>query len=651
MSEVGFSDSSIPLRPTARVGGFLLEKKLDEDNLGSHWEAEEVELGRRVALRFLAQELASDPEQASRFKKEANAAARLRHPAFVRLHGIEEKDGHLFMVQELVPGRRNLYADFEERNRAGWKASKTTCSDTVKRFLVLAEGLAVAHKAGIVHRNISPRNLHLDEDGSLRLADFGMAMVGNQEEWSAPTGSTAFEMTGAPGTSSSANKGGGKQVRPYYVSPEQTMADREGLDHRADIFSLATVLYEALCGERAFDGPTVSEVLLQVSAGNPFDDRTIKKKVPADLLSILEHALEKKPGDRYQDMESLAADLQAFLAKTPVAAHKGGLGYRGKLWVRRHPAVTVGSGLAAASLLVGIPIWSEWSRSEAEVDRLAQVLLMVQARSASANTGSTNVVPALDTPAPMGKLWMVAIGVSNYQDDSLDLDAPVKDVDALIGCFRGHSGKGEMFSDIEVIRLVNEEVNSGSIVEARHRLAKEANTNDTILVFIAGHGVRAFGDYYFLTSDATMENPGNGISGDAINKFVTWDRILPTRRLLLYDTCQSGESVGGTRGVEPILAEEELRNVASEGSGIYIIAASTSQGLARENPGQGVFTAGILEGMKGLANMNQDSYISVDELKSFVMNYVREATDGAQKVTVPRVEAGEGFYLGFISGS
>ena len=348
MNEAGFSNSPIPLRATARVGGFLLEKKLNEDNLGSLWEAEEVELGRRVALRFLAQELASDPEQASRFKKEANAAARLRHPAFVRLHGIEEEGGHLFMVQELVPGRRNLYADFDERNRAGWKTSKAACRDAVEHFLVLAEGLAVAHEAGIVHRNISPRNLYLDEDGSLRLADFGMAMVGNQDEWSAPTGSTAFEMTDAPGTNAGTSKGGGKQVRPYYVSPEQTMADREGLDHRADIFSLAAVLYEALCGERAFDGPTVSEVLLQVSAGNPFDDRTIKKTVPADLLSILRHALEKKPGDRYQDMASLAVDLQAFLAKIPVGAHGGGLGYRGKLWMRRHPAVTVGSGLAAA---------------------------------------------------------------------------------------------------------------------------------------------------------------------------------------------------------------------------------------------------------------------------------------------------------------
>jgi len=311
---MGSSNSDITLRPTARVGGFLLEKKLDEDNLGSLWEADEVELGRKVALRFLAPELASDEEQASRFKKEANAAARLRHPAFVRLHGIEEQGGHLFMVQELVPGRRSLYADVDERNRSGWKTSGKSCRKTVERFVVLAEGLAVAHEAGIVHRNISTRNLYLDEDGSLRLADFGMAMVGNQEEWSSPTGSTAFEMTGAPGTEANVSTGGGKQIRPYYVSPEQTMANREAIDHRADIFSLAAVLYEALCGERAFDGPTVSEVLLQVSAGNPFSGRAIERVAPPDLLSTLRRALEKKPSDRYQDMSALAADLGAFLA-------------------------------------------------------------------------------------------------------------------------------------------------------------------------------------------------------------------------------------------------------------------------------------------------------------------------------------------------
>jgi uncharacterized caspase-like protein len=212
----------------------------------------------------------------------------------------------------------------------------------------------------------------------------------------------------------------------------------------------------------------------------------------------------------------------------------------------------------------------------------------------------------------------------------------------------------EIFGGVSTRTILDSDVSSGALNEALEDFLYEAGEDDTIVVFVAGHGARSrrTGRYYFLTSDATVDRPTRGISREQLYALVQWKGLRARRRLLLIDTCHAGEDFAqGDRGVavQDAFSQDEVDTALGEGNGLYIVAASTERGAARERQGNGVFTRALLDGLRGKADTVYDpGTIDVRELVRYVEDAVREMTNGAQRPTVPRGQGGVAFPLSWV---
>ncbi len=254
--------------------------------------------------------------------------------------------------------------------------------------------------------------------------------------------------------------------------------------------------------------------------------------------------------------------------------------------------------------------------------------------------------------APRSDLYLLALGVSDYDDDALDLACPVADVDGVVSAFTAQ--REELFGEVHVERLVNAQVSAAQVRRLREEFLRRAQPEDTIVVFAAGHGLRTdAGEYYFLTHDASPTDPYAGIDRATLESLVTWDKLHASRRVLLIDTCQAGSTlVAGTRGDARGLSaysqkEVDTRLDESRG-GLYIIAASSEEGFAREQEGNGLFTRALLDGLAGGADEDRDGYVTIEELKRYSSREVHEKSAGRQRPTVPSVVGGEDFRIGRV---
>jgi len=245
---------------------------------------------------------------------------------------------------------------------------------------------------------------------------------------------------------------------------------------------------------------------------------------------------------------------------------------------------------------------------------------------------------------PRRELYVLALGVADYEDDSLDLDYPTKDADDLTERLRLE--EGVTFEKVNTRRLVNGDVTPGKLLKAREEFLLRARPEDTIVVFAAGHGVRSeSGEYYFLTPGTTPDDPYDGVERQVLESLVTWDRLHAKRRILLLDTCHSGEAFGeGKRGIAADAFDQKSVNEAA-GTGLYIIAASSEKGFAQEMRGNGLFTRCLLEGLEGPADRDGDGFVGIEELKNFATAAVHERSAGRQRPTAPRIQGGEDFPL------
>lgn len=251
----------------------------------------------------------------------------------------------------------------------------------------------------------------------------------------------------------------------------------------------------------------------------------------------------------------------------------------------------------------------------------------------------------LQYEAPTRDLYVLALGIADYEDDQLDLAYPVNDVEDIVARFREE--EGGLYDQVFVEQLVNAEVTPGALQRWREEFLLPAQPEDTILVFVAGHGVHSrAGEYYFLTSNATPDDPYAGIGRALVESLVTWDRLHALRRILLLDTCHAGRTLDGAqRGVGREPPFDQRRVNEASGTGLYIIAATSAGGPAIEVDGNGMFTRALLDGLDGAADRagNRDGYIDIDELTTFARHAVHERSRGQQRPTVPLVEGGEPF--------
>jgi serine/threonine protein kinase/Tfp pilus assembly protein PilF len=372
-----------------RLGDFELLREIGRGGMGVVYEARQISLRRRVALKVLPPGLGLTGQAVQRFEREAQAAAKLHHTNIVPVYATGEDQGCHYFAMELVEGqslsqvldglsgaRSNPLmeatvtrlatgaaeagdaadaTDVAEKRPAAEPppaASGSTTSfsdtdtggrqwfDTAARLMAdVADALHYAHGQGVIHRDVKPANLLLSGDGRLCLGDFGLARVVQE-----------------PGMTVS----GSFMGTPAYMSPEQVAAGRVKLDHRTDVYSLGAVLYEMLTLRRPFSGDSREQILTGILSKEPRPPRRINPRVPLDLETICLKAMEKDPDRRYATAEGMAADLRQYLQRGLIAARRAGPLRRAGKFVGRHPVATV---TVIAVLVVAVLAVFAWNAS------------------------------------------------------------------------------------------------------------------------------------------------------------------------------------------------------------------------------------------------------------------------------------------------
>ena len=312
------------------LGGYRLLSELGRGGMSVVWEAEEIALNRRVALKVLAPHQLLSPTALDRFEREARAGGRLTHPGIVPTYGAGEADGVRYIAQELVPGGYTLGESFNDLRELR-ELPGDYYRSVAELFQKLADALQHAHDEGVIHRDVKPGNILITEESEPRIVDFGLARI--QDELST---SRSVEISGTP----------------FYMSPEQAAAKAMGIDERTDQFSLGATLYEALTLQRPFDGDTSHQVFRNILTVDPPEPRRVRSRVPEDLAVICMKTLEKNPEQRYEKIGELAADLGRYLEDRPILARPPGPRMRANKWARRHRGIV--AGLAFASVAFAI---------------------------------------------------------------------------------------------------------------------------------------------------------------------------------------------------------------------------------------------------------------------------------------------------------
>jgi formylglycine-generating enzyme required for sulfatase activity len=309
-----------------RLGDFAIVRRIGQGGMGVVYEAEQVSLPRRVALKVLAPSAAGD-ERSQRFRREIEATARLAHPNIVPVLEAGSALGFAYYAMPLLSGSSLdawIAAARANRSREAL-ATRAALVAWLSRFIDVARGLAAAHAAGVLHRDIKPSNLFLEDNGRLVILDFGLARS---------SGDVRASLTGGPiGT-------------PRYMSPEQILAPKADVDARSDVFSLAATMYEVLLLIPAFPGDDRETIFRAILGGDPLPPRRIDARMPRELEVVLLKALERTPALRYAGAGEFADDLQRFLDYEPVIARPVGPLGRLARRARRNPLASASLALA-----------------------------------------------------------------------------------------------------------------------------------------------------------------------------------------------------------------------------------------------------------------------------------------------------------------
>jgi WD40 repeat protein/serine/threonine protein kinase len=355
------------------LGDFRLLREVGRGGMGVIYEAEQLSLKRRVALKVLPFAAALDARQLQRFHNEAQAAAHLHHQNIVPVYGVGCERGVHYYAMQFIDGRTVADLIAELRRLAGLDApqeqvaadpeqtgpytpppgagqaadtnrprpvalsTERSARDpayfrTLARLGVqAAEALEHAHQLGVIHRDIKPANLLVDGRGNLWVTDFGLAHC---------QGQAGLTMSGdLVGT-----------LR--YMSPEQALAQRVAIDHRTDVYSLGATLYELFTLRPTFEGRDRQELLRQIAFTEPKALRRHNPAVPAELETIVLKALGKNPDERYATAQELADDLRRFLEDKPIRARRATLVQRARKLARRHQGVVVAAAVATLLILL-----------------------------------------------------------------------------------------------------------------------------------------------------------------------------------------------------------------------------------------------------------------------------------------------------------
>jgi serine/threonine protein kinase len=409
--------------PGTPLGDFRIVREIGRGGMAVVYEAVQISLGRRVALKVLPLAATMDPRRLQRFRNEARAAASLEHPSIVPVYGVGCERGVHFYAMKLINGQslgalleglrrpaaptatatptRPGDSTTDEQAAGGSAAPTVECRAQPTEVAPLgaadlrrvaewgvqaALALEYAHQVGVVHRDVKPANLLLDARGQLWVADFGLAQLGAGEGGLTETGLLVGTLR--------------------YMSPEQTLGKRVPIDHRTDVYSLGVTLYELLTLRLPFTGQDRQELLRQIACDEPAAPRKLRRGVPAELQTIVLKALEKAPQDRYATAQELADDLKRWLEDRPIHARRPSLGRVALKWARRHRALV---GAAAAVLLLagllagGNGLW--WLQRRATAQGVARAELSEARRHLEREQWNEGLAAVQRAEAALDGMW------------------------------------------------------------------------------------------------------------------------------------------------------------------------------------------------------------------------------------------------------
>jgi eukaryotic-like serine/threonine-protein kinase len=446
------------VRPLTHLGDFRIVREVGRGGMGIVYEAQQVSLGRRVALKVLPYASALDPRHRQRFQVEAQAAAHLHHAHIVPVFAVGSDRGVHYYAMQFIDGP-SLATVIDELRRAPERAARrpaelptkggarpqgppSTIDATPRRpagtssapppdsaplsaltnrdraffhavarlGLQAAEALEHAHALGVVHRDVKPANLMLDPDGKLWMTDFGLARF--QDD---------------PGLTRSGDLLGTLR----YMSPEQAQARRVVVDHRTDIYSLGVTLYELLALRPAFDGRDRQELLRQIAQEEPPAPRRIDPAIPRDLETIVLKAMAKEVAGRYASAQELADDLRRFLDDQPICARRPTPLEAAVRWSRRHRPLVRAAAVTAIMLKLclivsTLLIWQAKRQTEAALRRERQQREWAEARLDSALEAADGVTVLAKKflprdPRGEGAAWELLQQVLGFQEKLADI--------------------------------------------------------------------------------------------------------------------------------------------------------------------------------------------------------------------------------------
>jgi serine/threonine protein kinase len=340
-----------------KLGRYEIRSQLGAGGMGEVYRARDTQLGREVAVKILPSNYSVDVDRLHRFEQEACAASALNHPNILIVHDIGTHDGSPYVVSELLEGETL-------RKRIGGTALAQRRA--IDYALQIALGLAAAHERGIVHRDLKPDNIFITNDGRVKILDFGLAKLTQLDGYKTQTDIPTRRVDTDPGV---------VMGTVGYMSPEQVKG--RTVDHRSDIFSFGTILYEMLCGRRAFHGESAAETMSAILKEDPPELSDTNKTVSPALERLMNHCLEKNPEARFHSARDLAFALEAIsglsatseqtLSAIPTVPARG--------WtMKRLPWIA--SAVLGLMLLAALPfVWVYFRRSTTEAPEASRFII------------------------------------------------------------------------------------------------------------------------------------------------------------------------------------------------------------------------------------------------------------------------------------
>ncbi|MBL9147398.1 MAG: serine/threonine protein kinase [Phycisphaerae bacterium] len=349
--------------PAEVVPGFRIEGEIHRGAQGVVYRAEQLSTRRRVALKTLLQGKFATSRQRQRFEREVEVVASLRHPNIVTLfESGRTRDGLMFFAMELVAG-----GPLSDVLRATEKPSR---EKLLSMFLAIVRAIAYAHQRGVIHRDLKPGNILIDEELVPHVLDFGLARTARGDETQ-----EAIETTAA-----------GEFLGTFaYAAPEQLKGDPDLIDVRTDVFALGVILYELLAGQRPWQlqgRVSIADLLIARLEQAPKPPSELQPGIDKDLDIITLTCLKSRPEERYQTAAALAEDIERFLRGEPILARRDSAWYVARKWVARHKVATTtatGFALVVVAGIIALVVAFGWAdrervRAETTLDELVTTL-------------------------------------------------------------------------------------------------------------------------------------------------------------------------------------------------------------------------------------------------------------------------------------